>query len=446
MKMQWSLKTRLNLWIASLTTLFSAAAFAWMHFGLISILNVKNSDFLDRKATELLAAVKDNDSGGPEALAAEIRREVQTYATDGLIIALRKAQGLEVVPNSLNNEQIAETIARNHEMQPPGPIEIQIHGHAYLARRIEVQESENQQYPLDLILSLDETRQIQSQFDRRALMGMCAFLTLAISGGYLLTQKALRPVAESIRTARGLQPDQLTARLPVSGTGDEIDELASTINSMLDRLAAYHAQMRRFTADASHELRSPLGAMRAMIEVALQKPRDSMEYRDVLESLGEQCDRLSHLGESLLLLARADAGQVELRCEPVDFGAMIDEITELFEPLAEEKGVVLQWQRPQATLIHADPMRLRQLVTNLLDNAIKFTNPGGHVAVTLEIYENRINLDVIDDGIGISPEQSLLVFDRFYQTDAARSSRGAGLGPSGTCLSVQLPTGQANGK
>jgi signal transduction histidine kinase len=147
----------------------------------------------------------------------------------------------------------------------------------------------------ELGISLTETEATLAAFDRFVGGGAAVFLILAIAGGLVLSRQALRPVAESIRAARRLDPENLSERLPRTGAGDELDELAGTFNGLLDRLAAYHAQIIRFTADASHELRGPLGAMRAAVEITLQKPRESEEYRNVLASLGEQCERLTVL-------------------------------------------------------------------------------------------------------------------------------------------------------
>jgi signal transduction histidine kinase len=188
---------------------------------------------------------------------------------------------------------------------------------------------------LEVGMSLAETEATLADFDRLVAGGSVAFLVLAAAGGLILSRQALRPVAESIRTARRLDPANLSERLPRTGAGDELDELAGTINALLDRLAAYHAQVIRFTADASHELRSPLGAMRAAVEVALQRPRGIPEYRDVLASVGEQCDRLTALVNGLLLLARADAGEVELSRAPLELSSLVEEAAEMYEPLAE---------------------------------------------------------------------------------------------------------------
>ena len=237
-------------------------------------------------------------------------------------------------------------------------------------------------------------------------------------------------MAESIRAARRLDPENLSERLPQTGAGDELDELAGTINGLLDRLAAYHAQIIRFTADASHELRSPLGAMRAAIEIALQKPRGAEEYRNVLASLGEQCERLTALVNGLLLLARADAGEVLIRREAVDLAALACEVGEMFDPLAEEKGIQLVTDTSGPVTVTGDPSRLRQLVTNLLDNAIRFTEPGGSVTLRVDRIADRAMLRVKDTGIGIPAVHLPHIFERFYQADAARSSGGCGLGLS----------------
>jgi heavy metal sensor kinase len=270
--------------------------------------------------------------------------------------------------------------------------------------------------------------------------GGLAFLGLAVVGGLVLSQQALRPVAQSIRAARRMNPADLSARLPPTGAGDELDQLAATINDLLDRLAAYNAQITRFTADASHELRSPLAAMRAAVEVALQQPRTIADYRDILGSLGEQCDRLTSLVNGLLLLARADVGQIELRREPLDFTALAGEIAEMYQLLAEERGVALVWDDTSPVCVMGDPSRLRQLVTNLVDNAIKFTQSGGTVAIRIDQADDRARLVVADTGIGIAAESLPHVFERFYQVDLARSSGGAGLGLS-ICRWIALAHG-----
>jgi two-component system, OmpR family, sensor kinase len=213
-------------------------------------------------------------------------------------------------------------------------------------------------------ISLTESEATLAAFDRFDGGGAAVFLILAISGGLFLSRQALRPVAESIRAARRLDPENLSERLPRTGAGDELGELAGTFNGLLDRLAAYHAQIVRFTADASHELRGPLGAMRAAVEITLQKPRESEEYRNVLASLGEQCERLTVLVNALLLSARADAGELLIGREAVDLAALACEVREMFDPLAEEKGLAFAGGSSRLTVGRLKPETERSTEQN----------------------------------------------------------------------------------
>ena len=420
------LRTKLTIWTSLVLATSLAAEFLWVHVGLRSVLEARNDAFLERKAAELLAVVADRRPDGTSELEAEIRREVVAYEAEGLVVVVRTPDRVLVAPSSERADGLSRLLAsaglgsRPMTVSPPGGEE------RYRVLRTGVGPGRS----LELGLSLAETEATLNQFDGRVAVGGLAFLVLAVLGGLFLSRQALRPVALSIRTARGLNPQNLSARLPRTGAGDELDELAGTINDLLDRLAAYHAQVIRFTADASHELRSPLGAMRAAVEVALGQPREPKEYRDVLASLGEQCERLTALVNGLLLLARADAGEVTVRREPVDLSALATDVAEMYEPLAEERGVRFRCECGSPLPVVGDPARLRQLVTNLVDNAIKFTEPGGSVTLRVEAAGEEARLAVEDTGVGIAPEHLPHVFERFYQADPARSVGGSGLGLS----------------
>ncbi len=421
------LRTKLTLWSSLVLATSLAAGFLWVHFGLRSVLAAKNDAFLERKAAELSAVLRDARSGGTDALEAEIRREVAAYAAEGLVVVVRSPENVLVAPPSDKSRVLSHRMASAGVGQTPETIALPGSTERYRVVRIGLDPPG---YSLELGLSLLETESTLAQFDGRVAVGGLAFLLLAVLGGFFLSRQALRPVALSIRTARGLNPENLSARLPRTGAGDELDELAGTINGLLDRLAAYHAQIIRFTADASHELRSPLAAMRAAVEVVLGQPRQADEYRDVLSSLGEQCERLTALVNGLLLLARADAGEVDLRREPVDLAALAGDVVEMYEPLAEERGVILTAHTASPVAVLGDASRLRQLMTNLVDNAMKFTGPGGTVTLRIERDETRASLVVRDSGEGIAESHLPHIFERFYQVSSARSSGGCGLGLS----------------
>lgn len=425
-----SLRTRLTVWTTSTLLASLLAGFAWAHHNLRAVLEARNDTFLEQKLTELSAIADDVSSGSQsEALEAEIVREAAAYEA-GFIVVWRRAGEARTAPDGEEGRRVAVALRTVKLSEQPATIKCSGTTERYRAVRTRLVLDGGAESELDMALSLGPTAADLAQFDRRVAAGGVAFLVLAVVGGLFLSRQALRPVAASIATAQRLNPQDLSARLPRTGADDELDRLAATINDLLDRLAADHAQIIRFTADASHELRSPLGAMRAAVEVALQQPRSADEYREMLASLGEQCERLTALVNKLLLLARADAGQVEIRREEVDLTALVGEVVDLYQPLAEDRGVQLEWHAGQTVNIEGDESWLRQMAVNLLDNAIKFSEPGGRVVLHLEAADGHLLLVVRDAGIGIAPERLPHVFERFYQVDGARSAGGHGLGLS----------------
>ncbi|SIO34774.1 heavy metal sensor kinase [Singulisphaera sp. GP187] len=418
------LRTRLTLWTSLVLAVSLAAGFAWVHHGLRKVLEARNDAFLERKATELLAGVADHRPERTSVLVAEIEREVAAYEAEGLIVVVRDGPRISVAPGTDAARRLAD------QPVPPGPPRTLDLIDSNAPLRVLHAPSEQVGLSLQLGISLAETEATLAEFARNVAGGSLVFLVVAVAGGLFLSRQALRPVAESIRTARRLDPANLSERLPRTGANDELDELAGTINGLLDRLAAYHAQVIRFTADASHELRSPLAAMRAAVEVALQRPREIHEYRNVLASLGEQCERLTSLVNGLLLLARADAGEIPLCAKALDLTALAEEVAEMFEFLAEEREIQLVTETTGPVSVLGDRSRLWQLVTNLLDNAIRFTEPSGSVTLRVEAVGDRALLRVQDTGKGIAPDHLPHVFERFYQEDAARTSGGCGLGLS----------------
>lgn len=260
---------------------------------------------------------------------------------------------------------------------------------------------------------------------------------LSAAGGYYLARRALAPVDAVTRMAREIEADSLGRRLPVEAAADEIGRLSGTINEMLARLERSFETMKRFTADASHELRGPLATMRSAIDVALSRPRDAAGYRAVLGSVGEDVERLRSITEDLLMLARADAGHVTIARHPVKLGMVAMEVAESLRPIADVAGVHLAVQCDAPVMVMGDEAWLRQLVFNLLDNAVKFSSAGraqpepGRIDVSVTQSPDGPHLAVADSGPGI-PEAALdRIFERFYRVDGARSYeglRGFGLG------------------
>ncbi len=421
------LRTKLMLWTSLMLAASVAGEFLWVHVGLRSVLEARNDAFLERKADELAIEARDEAAEGADALVAEIRREIEAYESQGLVVVVRERDRVFVAPDTTRARDLATRLENMPSTGTPVTLTLRDSG-SYRVLRTKLDTAGGAM--VDLGLSLAETKKTLAQFDGRVAVGGLLFLGLSVVVGVFLSRQALRPVAQSIQTAKRLEPSNLSERLPRTGAGDELDELAGTINELLDRLAAYHTQIIRFTADASHELRSPLAAIRAAVEVVLSQPRERDEYRDVIASLGEQCERLTTLVNGLLLLARADAGELPLRLEQHDLAALAIDVAEMYEPLAEERGVRFHSECSSPTLVLGDPARLRQLVINLLDNAIKFTEPGGSVTLRIEQADRQARIIVEDTGVGIAPNHLPHVFERFYQADPARSIVGSGLGLS----------------
>jgi heavy metal sensor kinase len=258
----------------------------------------------------------------------------------------------------------------------------------------------------------------------------CA-IGLAIGGGYLLAGRVLAPVAAMADTARRITAESLDARLAVANSADEFGRLATVFNETLSRLDAAFEQLRRFTADASHELRTPLTAMRSVGEVALQRPLSAEDYREVIGSMLEEVDRLTHLVENLLLLTRAEAGRIPLTRASVDLREIVAGVSDGLRVLAEDKNQELTVELPEPVAVECDATVLRQGITNLLHNAIKFTPAKGaiRVAVKSTATGNAI-IEVQDSGPGIPAADQRRVFERFYRVDLARTrdTGGTGLG------------------
>jgi heavy metal sensor kinase len=256
-------------------------------------------------------------------------------------------------------------------------------------------------------------------------------LLVAAAGGYWMSRRALAPVDRITRSARLIGAENLSHRLDVAPTGDELERLSQTLNEMIARLETAFQKITRFTADASHELRTPLAVMRTTAEVALRAPQAGEEQRAALEHIVAEIERMSHLVENLLLIAKADSGAADLKKRRIDIVEAVREACSEASVLARVKGLSFEQQLPETSLwVNGDRDALRRLFLILLDNAVKYTPAGGSLAVAVGAENGHVLGTVRDSGIGIAREHLPHVFDRFYRADRARSRAdgGAGLG------------------
>jgi heavy metal sensor kinase len=252
-------------------------------------------------------------------------------------------------------------------------------------------------------------------------------LGLSLVCGWFLAGRALAPIARISRTARAMAEGDLAARIPVDRTENELEQVASALNTAFDRLDAAAERQRRFTADASHELRTPLATLLAESEWALARPRAADAYRDSLASCRRAATRMRGVVEGLLTLARADADELPLQRLPVRMDEIVADVVAMVRPLAQARDVRLALQADPLE-VSGDPDRLRDAISNLMTNAIQYNRGGGSVRVTAGLDDGDAVLGVDDTGVGIASEHLPHVFERFYRVDRARGAEGAGLG------------------
>jgi len=256
-------------------------------------------------------------------------------------------------------------------------------------------------------------------------------VVLASLAGYWLSGRALAPVNEIIRTARGIGFQNLSGRLAVPPANDELRRLSETLNDMLARIESSVQRIIQFTADASHDLRTPVALIRTSAELALRRSRTELEYREALSRILVASEETSHLIEDLLTLARADAGAAELHFTTFDLVPCVEKVGAEVSILAAGKNIEIQRQLPPGQIqISADPAAIERLLTILLDNAVKYTPSGGKVELSLSNGSDRARIEIRDTGIGISEKDLPHIFERFYRADHSRSHQigGAGLG------------------
>lgn len=257
-------------------------------------------------------------------------------------------------------------------------------------------------------------------------------VSLAVAGGYWLMRRSLQPVDEITRRAEGITSTNLSERLPVIRTGDELERLSTALNRMIERLDGAFQHINRFSADASHELRTPLTILQLELESIAQNYRWDASLGDQIGSALEETQRMSRIVESLLAISRLDAGEVKMDKARLDLGELVASTADEMKLLAEEKSIGLRTHGATGIHVEGDRTRLQQVIVNLIDNAIKYTQGGGMVEIRVGREGNTAVLEVSDNGPGIPAHALPHVFERFYRADKARSraSGGAGLGLS----------------
>jgi heavy metal sensor kinase len=271
---------------------------------------------------------------------------------------------------------------------------------------------------------------VMQSFLRDMLALVPALLLIASIAGYWVSRRALQPVDRIAATARSISIRNISERIPLTGPDDELQRLAETCNAMLDRLEASVNQIKRFTADASHELRGPLTFTRTVAEVALKNQAIDGASRAAFVDIVDEVSKASVMLDEMLTLARADAAPTSLVRRPVDLRSILEQVCETAQPIAAQRGLALSLTAKKiAAPVLGDVPALKRLVWILLDNAIKYSKPTGTIAVRLHLLDGHPTIDVEDDGIGIDAADLPFIFNRFFRADPSRGLvEGNGLG------------------
>lgn len=437
-----TLRFRFALWVAGLLFSVLIVFSIFVYFSLKNDLLTSVDDSLQLSATQAIAAVNfengqinfsDSVPEGPTASdLAERGLTIRILSPQGdLIEAFGPYRTLPVYTSSLiaarQNQSVYFTITDTNESEPVRFYSAPIIENSSLAGVVQVAQS------------LGPVGETLNRLLTIILLGTPVLIGIAGVGGYFLAARALAPIDKMTRTAQRISAEDLSARLDLPGTNDEVGRLAATFDHMIQRLDDAFQREHQFTSDASHELRTPLAAMQAIISVTREERRSPEDYEQALDDLAEETDRLKTLTEDLLKFARNDTSNSYV-FEPLDLSLLLSDLNESLQPLAEKKRLILKSEIEAHVTITGDSDALIRLFVNLLDNAIKYTAEGVITTILRSTPDGFVEVNITDTGPGIAPEDMPHIFERFYRVERSRSTRGTGLG-----LSIAAQIAQAHG-
>jgi heavy metal sensor kinase len=426
---QLPLRVRLTLWYTLSLGLIFVVFATFLYLQVRSSLLAQVDAALQFAATQALLNVdEDDDQLSFENVSSETMRKL----ADDFVIHLLTPSGA-----------IGDTLSRDHGLrafpvQGVGSVTVLVNGDPW---RVYTQEVEVDEQPAQLQVGQEVgvVNLTLASLQLQLLWALLLALLLAGLGGFFLASRALRPIDHITQTAQAISASDLDRRIHYEGPADEVGRLAQTFDTMLDRLQTAFVRERRFTGDAAHELRTPLAALKGRLGVTLSRPRQPATYRETLQEMEQQVDRLIHLSNDLLFMSRLEQAQFRPQQERIAGADLVGAVVDQVRPLAEVKSITLEENVCSDLTIQGDLNLLIRLHLNLLDNAIKYTPTGGQVIVQAEQDGRQATISIHDTGPGIPAEHLPHLFERFYRVESDRSrwrhdnghengENGAGLG------------------
>ncbi len=438
-KHRYSLALRLTLWYAAIFALSSVIAFTLFYVIITSVIQERTDGDLLEDIGELSALLTEE---GIHGLKAEVESEVASDGSDKVFYRLVSAEGRVLLATDMSAWQGVESsdAMRKRLANSTNPVleTLSVPGHEYGARTVYGVVGKGD--ILQIAESLEEDAEFLEVLQSSFALTVPVLMVLAALLGWFMASKALSGVREVTEAAIDISKGELDRRVPETGRGDEIDKLANTFNTMLDRIQALITGMREINDNIAHDLRSPLARIRGIAETALTSKQSIDEYQSVAADTIEECDRLIHMINTMLDITETEAGVPVNTMERIDMGGVVHDACDLFQPLAEDKSITLSWSAGSSAVVYGNKHYLQRLVANLLDNALKYTRRGGSVSVGIARQSGNVLITVRDTGIGIAEKEMPNIFKRFYRCDQSRSHAGTGLG-----LSLALAIARAHG-
>jgi heavy metal sensor kinase len=430
-----SLSFRLVAWYAGLLTVVYLLLGALTFLFLRHYLEANLLDIQARRARQIADTLLAAAPRTGEATVAQQVEELYSPEANDRLIRITRADGHVVYASGHPKDSSFDPT----EVPPPPltrsgdfPRKETLSSGALLLAALMYTGTGNSRYVVEVGVSNSRTEATLRQVLIMLAIGLPIAVCVAVSGGFILVRRALRPVEQIAHKAEDITQHNLSERLPVVQTGDELERLSISLNHMIGRLEDSFQSSKQFVADASHELRTPLTVLRGELEGLAQDKQLKLQTRETLGSMLEEVDRLAEIVEGLLALSRLDAGEANSEWVAFDLAELAATTADQMSLLAEDKNITVVCESAPGVNVQGDCARMKQVVVNLLDNAIKYTPNGGRVRLNITSEHGCAVLDVADDGIGIPPEALPHVFKRFYRVDGSRSREqgGAGLGLS----------------
>lgn len=431
-----SIRFRLTVWYAGLLASLLALFGASIYVGLGHYLKGTLTEALTKDARQIGERLLVNVSVSGEQYVADEIKEHLAPELNGLFVRVTRADGSRLYesgsPRDGSFDPSNVTAAPSDASAPSSRVEHLPDGAELLICAVPFTSRDGNRFLIETGASQKQSQSVLHGLLLTFAVGLPLVVAVAIGGGYLLMRRALAPVGEITHTAEQITSRNLSERLPEARTGDELEALSKALNRMIARIEHSFRHINRFTADASHELRTPLTVLRGELEAIAQRSDLPPDVRDTIGSTLEETERLSKIVESLLTISRLDAGEALMTRERFDLAELVAGTTDQMRLLADDKQIALKCAATGRVEVEGDPGRIKQVVVNLVDNAIKYTGEGGNVDISVGAANGNAVLEVSDSGAGIPPEAISHVFERFYRVDKARSRQmgGTGLGLS----------------